>query len=152
MNDPKHDAAWHGTEACAEHGGSALFCHLPRGHDGHHTDGTITWGDAVTAQPKPTAADVLREHASCRWVVRGPAAVMTCGAPWPASGRDEPAAHQADMLAAAGLLATAEHDAQVAAQALRDAADKVDLPAIRATNFLPQWLRARADRIAGGAT
>jgi len=65
----------------------------------------------MTAQPKPTAADVLTEHAPAR---RG---AVECRCGWFGSsrlawGRDH-AVHQADVLAAAGLLATAEHDAQV---------------------------------------
>lgn len=53
----------------------------------------------------------------------------------------------------------AEHDAQVAAQALRDTADAVEVidPAWdsalcidRMYHPVPEWLRARADRIAAG--
>lgn len=143
----------------------------------------------------PTAAEVLRAHAGCRWVVAGPGeGLMSCGAPFPASGRDEPAEHQADMLAAAGLLVTAElalaldqfrnaahsvatspavvtferwlaeHDAQVAARALREAAFAwrfEDPPCSGADDWGRGWLACRdavvydlgttrADRIAGG--
>jgi len=152
VNDPKHDAAWHGTEA---------------------------------TQPKPTAADVLAAH-QVR-TARGDAWLCRCGT----TSRMPFEQHQADMLAAAGLLATApccppspeevvngwlverhthctcgggppfghepgcglvplaplsevkgmaEHDAQV----LRDAADDLHEPHDPETYAAADWLHARA--------
>lgn len=118
------------------------------------------------AQPKPTAAWLLAEHAKCRWNgFQRPAARMTCGAPMPSAGPDFAAQHQEDMLAAAGLLATdealAEHDAQV----LRDAAEAWqyggwadDMPKgtdrtaliLGMAQRAATWLRARAARVAAG--
>ncbi len=80
------------------------------------------------AQPKPTAAEVLYTHRRLEWVEssRGVTPGYYCidqrcmrpviGGLWQ---------HQADMLAAAGLLVTAEHDAQVAAETLLEAAGRV---------------------------
>lgn len=101
------------------------------------------------AQPKPTAADVLREHQHrrVRWA-------CACGfATYDGDLYRRLAAlaqHQEDMLAAAGLLATAEHDAQVRAQALRDAASAyTPYEGGEAESMVTRtWLRARADRIA----
>lgn len=94
----------------------------------------------MTARPKPTASAVLRKH---RWMEMDEDCL--CG--WGGT-EDDHEDHQADMLSAAGLLATAEHscwetvlaegqprlqsmvehDAQVAAQALRDlVADRADI-------------------------
>lgn len=108
-------------------------------------------------QPKPTAADVLMHHA--RDAAHG---CISCGALPIGSSF---AQHQADMLAAAGRLAAAEHDAQVAAQALRDAAGAlmrfdcltdhvpagIDVPDDyeAGMNDAGGLLIARADRIAG---
>ena len=56
------------------------------------------------------------------------------------------AEHQADMLAAAGLLVTPEHDAQVAARALREAAETYERGIH--VDSIPKWLRDMAhDRI-----
>ena len=60
-----------------------------------------------------TATEVLRAHTNV--------GDYTCGCGWECT--EDPRwvdieAHQADMLAAAGLLVTPEHDAQVAARAL----------------------------------
>lgn len=121
----------------------------------------------MTAQPKPTAADVLNGHPGMEYVIPryfGTAGYRCTGCRQSISS---PGQHQADMLAAAGLLATAEHDAQVAAQALREAAAAWqtggwagDLPrgstrhavVLGMAQNATDWLRARADRIAGGAT
>jgi len=127
-------------------------------------------GVPVTAQPKPTAAAVLREHG-----VRGPDDYerWRCwGCDWTgdSSGHGQ---HQTDVLAAAGLLAMAgqregatpttedlraalngwddrldfdrwlaERDAQVAAQALRQWADDVDqtYPTDVFRPVAPAWL------------
>lgn len=61
------------------------------------------------------------------------------------------ARHGAEELDAAGLLASPEHDAAVAARASRDAADEFDAADMRGVG---QWLRADADRIEreGGAS
>ena len=69
-------------------------------------------------------------------------------------GIDE-AMEAARALDAAGLLASPEHDAEVAAKALRDAADDMgdtdDPDAIYVDNGdADVWLRARADRIEAG--
>lgn len=95
-------------------------------------------------QPKPTAAEVLRSHlpVDTSWDT------CTCG--WD-GGQLAFWRHQEDVLAAAGLLATPEHDAQVAAQALRDAAQ--DMRGVRSSDG-PLWvenvLNDWADRIEGG--
>ena len=65
------------------------------------------------------------------------------------------ARHAAEELDAAGLLASPEHDAAVAAKALREAADDMgdtdDPDAIYVDNGdADVWLRARADRIEAG--
>jgi hypothetical protein len=128
----------------------------------------------MTAQPRPTAADVLREH-EYTWH-EGPGAGFRCPCgTWVAGSLWD---HLADMLAAAGLLATAEHDAQVrreaiaevwndaheairatekqhqdvAAKALRDAADALGKSTAPGLRHATTWLRARADRIAAGYT
>ena len=79
----------------------------------HCTDTECTHDCQPGAGPTPrTAVDVLREHQ-----VHGIGPGCTCG--WRVTvGSCSLYQHQANMLAAAGLLATAEHDAQV----LRDAA------------------------------
>ncbi len=68
----------------------------------------------MTAQPKPTAADVLREHYAVDRQPFGRPAYRQCTCGWSedVNRRGFPQ-HQADMLAAAGLLATAEHDQAV---------------------------------------
>ena len=182
----------------------------------HCTDTECTHDCEPGAGPTPrTAADVLREHhgrgllfvseqqCACGWEPDREA-VRDKSAPF----REQHTAHQAAMLAAAGLLATAEpvvmrvhygdseaharsfyegfetavaqgladdpaaaqdwlaeHDREVAAQALRDAAEAInhrDAETIRReagaevvngpTRALDviRWLRARADHIAAG--
>lgn len=69
------------------------------------------------AQPKPTAAEVLAAH---QFQIRPRR--CSCGAEVGLIYEQSATEHQADMLAAAGLLATAEHDREVAARALRGAA------------------------------
>lgn len=114
-------------------------------------------------QPKPTAAEVLAVH----WDVCGDGSLCDCGWQRPlrpgaaTPGRSMHLQHQEDMLAAAGLLVSAEHNAQV----LRDAAlawqtgswaDDLPKGGSRAALILgmaqraTDWLRARADRIAAG--
>lgn len=117
----------------------------------------------VTAQPKPTAADVLREHYAVDRQPFGRPAYRQCTCGWAedVNRRGFPQ-HQADMLAAAGLLATAEHDAQVAAQALRDlVSDRADIEEalakiadteVSAVDLIVYHVNAEADRIAGGTT
>jgi hypothetical protein len=116
------------------------------------------------AQPKPTAAEVLGGHRYARWkdATReqpGGYGYCQCGQRIEYSHPQ----HQADMLAAAGLLATAEHDAKM----LRDAAEAWqyggwadDMPkGVDRTALIlgmaqraAVWLRARAARIAAGET
>lgn len=106
------------------------------------------------------AAEVLAAHAGCRWdgSTNDPR-MRPCGAPLPRPGVDVIAAHQAAMLATAGLLATAEHDRQVAAQALRETAaayrrdDGVtirDGQGDRCPLAPATWMDLRADRIEAG--
>lgn len=83
---------------------------------------------------QPTAAEVLREHAFEGTRPGELPGGWCAGCTW--GGADDPsnphafehahAQHQADMLAAAGLLVTPEHDAQVAARALRAFATHCD--------------------------
>jgi hypothetical protein len=139
----------------------------------------------MTAQPKPTAADVAADHIRCtatRLAVPDGtpfgAATMTCGSPLPPAGRDFHAAHIAERMAAAGLLATAspfpccrhcaedkihdvekdqhdvecqlcttaEHDAQVRADAITEVWDQAR-EAIRVTTAERDELRQRIDRV-----
>ena len=101
------------------------------------------------AVERATAAQVLAAHA-----IRGVRDGLwhcECGAMWAVNVFDPPAdvvaftQHQADMLAAAGLLVTPEHDAQVAARALREAAE-AEYQRGGATLAVERLL-ARADRI-----
>lgn len=101
------------------------------------------------AQPKPTAAEVLAAHYGSLWC-------PTCG-PNSATNDDgdwkwDVTQHQADMLAAAGLLTTAEHDAQV----LRDARSELlagDNPwriDERGAEFVAAEMDAMIARVAAG--
>lgn len=99
------------------------------------------------AQPKPTAAEVVAKHLDCQW---RHGVHLDCGAPLPPAGPDFRSAHVTERLAAAGLLATPEHDAQVRAQALRDAADARDAALLWGSEAPSAWLRVRAARIEAG--
>jgi len=124
---------------------------------------------ADTETPR-TAADVIAVHLDRSW---RHGQHLDCGAPLPPGGRDFRAAHVTDMLAAAGLLATAEHDRGGAVQALREVAETLDgadaqhelsrtLPdgshwsdesvydAVANSGAITDWLGARADRLAAG--
>lgn len=109
------------------------------------------------AQPKPTAAEVREQVARTLWIgeqetdeTRDAAARYWDDADLTDSVIPRPYYRaQADMLAAAGLLVTAEHDAQVAEQALRDASDVIHREWLRQSS---EAFRARADRIAAGET
>lgn len=99
-----------------------------------------------TAQPKPTAAEVVAAHINCQW--RGGLS-LDCGSELPPpSSPDIRAAHIADVLAAAGLLATAERDAQVAAQAW----DEGYRSGFVAVAYDVREKRPNPYRTAGGAT
>lgn len=102
------------------------------------------------AQPKPSAAELIADHIWCAATRLGSqlgVPEMTCGAPLPPAGRDFHAAHMHERLAAAGLLVTAEHDAQV----LRDADDALSVRYLGMGLMIDtDALRYRADRIAAG--
>lgn len=104
-----------------------------------------------------TVGDVLRGHYGSMWC-------PACGV-GSAKGDDgvwrwDVAQHQAEALAAAGLLTTAEHDREVAARALRDlVADRADIEralalvdgsSVSVVDLIVRHVESEADRIAAG--
>jgi len=121
----------------------------------HCTDTECTHDCEAGAGPTPrTAVDVLREHQ-----VHGIGPGCTCG--WRVTvGSCSLYQHQANMLAAAGMLATAEHDREVAAQERQNIVVRLaemaanyehdDLPDEHPTACIYEVLTDAADRIAAG--
>lgn len=98
---------------------------------------------------QPTAVEVREQVAAMLYQMDHPTMLggLSAAAGWAQQRYRE----RSDMLAAAGLLVTPEHDAQVAARALREAAGSIDGPDWAGYEYAAaDWLNACADRIERG--
>jgi len=106
------------------------------------------------AQPKPNGADVREQVADALYRMDHPTIMgdLSTAAGWAQRRYRE----RADMLAAAGLLATAEHDAQVLRDLVADRDDietavrLVEGSTVSVADLIVHHVLDRADRIAAG--